>query len=436
MMNFLFTQTPLMYLVQSFWHDEAFSYLLAKKNILEIIFLAAKDFNPPLYYLLLHFWLKIFGSSEISMRSLSIVFYWGTIYVIFLFLTKIFKIKFRSSIFYLLLFIINPLLTYYAFESRMYTMLAFFATLSFYFFEKKDWKFYIISTILGLFTHYFMILAILAQGTYFYLTIKGKNKRLELLKKVILPFLFFIPWIFFVLTQNNIFNGSFWIKSFNFNDIFNTFGMIYTGYEKDFSFYNKEIFKISSLILIILFIGFVKIYKQKSSNKHLELLLILWSVAIPLTIAFLSLFKPIFLPRYLIFNTVGLLLFIVLILEKMKTTSKIFFLALIIYFTISYQVFQMIFRTKTNLGKTIREIGKLAKPNDLLLTNERNFFTAKYYFKDGKKVFIYGKTYEELPKYIGKVLIDKKDLVSSLPYYPVKAFILKSDGSYDIQALH
>ena len=65
MLNFIFTKTPLFFLTQSFWRDEAFSYFMAKKNISEIIFLTAKDFNPPLYYSILHFWIKIFGGSEI-----------------------------------------------------------------------------------------------------------------------------------------------------------------------------------------------------------------------------------------------------------------------------------------------------------------------------------------------------------------------------------
>jgi len=132
MLNFLFTKTPLFFLTQPFWRDEAFSYFMAKKNIFEMLFLTAKDFNPPLYYFILHFWMNIFGSSEIALRSLSLLFFWGTICIVFLFLNNIFKMKERKSSIYLILFIINPLLLYYAFEARMYSMLAFFATLSFY----------------------------------------------------------------------------------------------------------------------------------------------------------------------------------------------------------------------------------------------------------------------------------------------------------------
>src|SRR3989339_1180240 len=145
MLNFIFTKTHLFFFTQSFWRDEAFSYFMAKKNVSEIIFLTAKDFNPPLYYLILHFWIKIFGGSEIALRSLSIIFFWATIYVAFLFLNDIFKIKLKKSFFYLIFFIVNPLLLYYAFEARMYTMFAFFASLSYYAFFKKDYRLYLLS---------------------------------------------------------------------------------------------------------------------------------------------------------------------------------------------------------------------------------------------------------------------------------------------------
>jgi len=160
MLNFLFTHTPLLFLTQSFWRDEAFSYFLAKKNILEIIILSAKDFSPPLYHLLLHFWLKIFGGSEISMRSLSVIFFWATLYVCFLFLQEIFKLNFKKSLIYLLLFLVNPFLSYYAFEARAYSLFAFLATLSYYSFYKKNYKLYFLSTVFGLYTHYFMLFVV------------------------------------------------------------------------------------------------------------------------------------------------------------------------------------------------------------------------------------------------------------------------------------
>src|SRR5438067_1101579 len=114
MLDYLFTKTPLFFLVQSLWRDEAFSYLMAKKNVFEIVSLTAHDFSPPLYYILLHFWIMIWGHSEIALRSLSFIFFWGMLYMVFLYLRNILHIKGRMTFIYLLVVATNPLLIYYA----------------------------------------------------------------------------------------------------------------------------------------------------------------------------------------------------------------------------------------------------------------------------------------------------------------------------------
>ncbi|HEU5122140.1 MAG TPA: hypothetical protein VFT59_04805 [Candidatus Saccharimonadales bacterium] len=48
-------------LMQSVWFDEAYSIILAKKPISELLYLTSIDTHPPLYYLLLKLWASIFG---------------------------------------------------------------------------------------------------------------------------------------------------------------------------------------------------------------------------------------------------------------------------------------------------------------------------------------------------------------------------------------
>src|SRR3989338_7590890 len=132
MMNLLFTHTPLKFFVQSFWRDEAFSYIMAHQNIVDILYHTAEDFNPPLYYVLLSLWMTIFGHSEIALRTLSLLFFWATIYISFDFMHDVLNISYKRAVVYMFLMIINPVLLYYGLEARMYIMLGFFAALSYY----------------------------------------------------------------------------------------------------------------------------------------------------------------------------------------------------------------------------------------------------------------------------------------------------------------
>ena len=95
----------------------------------------------------------------------------------------------------------------------------------------------------------------------------------------------------------------------------------------------------------------------------------------------------------------------------------------------------MEYRKKTDLRKVLREIQVISNKKDLLYTNDLDFFTAQYYF-DKNRIYIYGKSYKEIPVYNGKVLIPKENIASTLPLYPQKAFILNSNGQYTIQAMY
>lgn len=434
MLSFLFSKTPLVFFVQSFWRDEAFSYLLAKKNIIEIIFLTAKDYNPPFYYLILHFWIKIFGNSEIVLRSLSLIFYWVTIYIVFLFLTQIFKIKNKLFlILSLILFIVNPLLIYYAFEARMYTLLAFFSTLSSYAFLKENKKIYLFATTFGLLTHYYMIFIFISHLITYFVN-KKKLKKTKLFF-FIHPLIYFLIWFIFVFFQNNQFlNSDFWIKKQEIKDLKNFAAIIFTGYEKDFNFHYKKITYFSVFLSLITLIIFLTKKRKLLKKKTVFFYLFLSGLFIPFIIFMISLFKPIFLPRYLIGQTILLILFIVYLLSKInKKIVSFFILFVFLYFSFDYQKLQVKFRKKSDYKKLYKEIKSLLKKDDVVyVVSELDFFIAQYYINENR-VKIYRKTYEEIPNYVGKVLIPKNAIVYDLPFYPKKAFIVNKE-SYSIQS--
>jgi 4-amino-4-deoxy-L-arabinose transferase-like glycosyltransferase len=55
------------------WLDEALTVNIARRPLGQLHALLREDGAPPLYYVLLHFWMKLFGSSDLGVRSLSAV---------------------------------------------------------------------------------------------------------------------------------------------------------------------------------------------------------------------------------------------------------------------------------------------------------------------------------------------------------------------------
>lgn len=423
MLTFLFNKTPLFYLVQSFWRDEAFTAVLAKKNIPEIILLTAKDFNPPLYYFLIHLWMNFFGSSEISLRLVSLLFFWGTVYGFYLFMQKRLHIPFKRTIVYLALITINPILVYYAFEARMYSMLAFFAVFSTYSFLQNRKKSYVVFTLLGMYIHYYMIFVLLSQVIYTLWTEK-KTRWPTYMPQFLIPVFGFLPWALFVLLEKRPLLGSFWIMPLQFSDLFTIPFRMYTGYEDATTRY---VFWPLLLILIALFS--LLTLRLKKENKLYFLLS--WGIAFGAGVV--SLVKPLFLTRYLIFTSPFLLLLVIQSLERFKSKFRIIIYLLLFLLTVHFLSFQMSKSSKPAFNKILGEIRRIANPNDsVYVTSELDYFTALYYF--GPHVKIYKKSWDEIPDFTGKALMQPSVVTYFLPTYPEKAFVFQPDQSYTIQA--
>ena len=77
----------------SLWHDEAFSALLPRYDIKELIYRTGLDVHPPFYYLMLKAWTTIFNDSLFSLRLPSVLFSLATILVFYFLIKKVFKDK-------------------------------------------------------------------------------------------------------------------------------------------------------------------------------------------------------------------------------------------------------------------------------------------------------------------------------------------------------
>jgi mannosyltransferase len=105
-----------------FWIDEGLSVGIADRPLGDIPGVLRQDGSPPLYYLLLSLWMDVAGSTERSVHGLSVVF--GVLCVPVAFWAGWTLFGRRTAWVAALLAAVNPFLTQYAQEGRMYALVA------------------------------------------------------------------------------------------------------------------------------------------------------------------------------------------------------------------------------------------------------------------------------------------------------------------------
>jgi len=106
-----------------FWIDEGISVGIAHHHWSGIPSFLRQDGSPPAYYMLLGLWIRVFGDTEAATHSLSLVF--GLLSVPLAFFAGRALFGRTTGLVCAVLAALNPFLTYYAQETRMYELDAF-----------------------------------------------------------------------------------------------------------------------------------------------------------------------------------------------------------------------------------------------------------------------------------------------------------------------
>lgn len=432
MWNAILTHTPLLYLVQSFWRDEAFSVLAAEQPLRFIV--SRLGFEPPVYYTLLHFWVKIFGDSEIAARSLSLVGFvlatclmveWGAL---------LFK-KHWLALFLPLFFFLNPMLLYYAFEVRTYAWYTLFATLALFSYANKKWRWFIVTATLAFYTHTYFLPFLAALGIHWIVSdLWGKRLRIATLMKSMQLRAFLAigvlmsPWLIRVLQQTARLKSS-WYYPVNWQLVQSVLGNMFTGYEGT-PWYGWAYTRILSVIILV-FLGGMLLDK---THRKRNLLIGLFTI-IPLGITVgISFVKPLFVNRYLIPVTVGEVLGITLAIAAIRNSliqKAIAALLLIGVLWVNWWFPPQ--HPKLPIRDTFEQVNMLMKDNDTVLAADPLIYLeTKYYTKDRRRAFFYNPQNGAFPWYVGDALVTPADIVRDFPLYPDRGFLIHADGSFEI----
>lgn len=429
MLDFLINHSPLLYLTQSLWRDEAYSILSAQHSL---EFLLTKiTLEPPLYYILLHFWMKIFGTSEIATRMLSFVGFSLATGIVIYWAEKIYK-KHWLSWYLPLFFFLNPMLLYYGFEVRTYGWYIFFATASMYSYLEKRWLWFILATTLGFYTHTYMVFVPFVEAIHWLIANKrylAKSiKRDPFARSLCIVGLLALPWFYRIAYEVANLKSS-WYFPVDIHLVRSVLGNMFLGYEGT----PGGLWIYTYLFSIILLFFFILALKEKARRKYTIFFLCMAIVPLVVVIG-ISFKKPLFVNRYLIPVTIAEVFLLVYALASIKKPiiQKIFGIVFMI-FVIGFNSWYPSRHAKLNIRSTLMEINALKGKNDIILAGSPLIlFETIYYAKHKSAVFLYNPEEIGFPWYVGGSIVSPSQMKKDLPIYPQRAFLIHENGTFDV----
>jgi mannosyltransferase len=209
---------------QSLWVDEIASMNGAapQQTWAQVIAYSVSD-QPPAFFLLLHGWLKIFAYSDVSGRALGVVIGLAGIIAMF-FLGKELKDT-STGLTASAITTFSYIHILFSQEIRFYTLVFFFATLSYLFFIRAvrmhtpaNFIFYSLFTAALIYTHYFGAVVFASQGILFLLLVAlyraSRQFIVSSVAAAVLVLIIVSPWIPVLFADANM--EEFWIQHESF----------------------------------------------------------------------------------------------------------------------------------------------------------------------------------------------------------------------------
>jgi uncharacterized membrane protein len=175
---------------QSFWGDEAISSLIATSSTSDVLNNARASTNPPGYYLLLHFWHPLAGSSDLAWRFPSALM--GVLGICLVYqLGRSIRSK-RVGLWAAAITTLAPFHVFYSQEARMYTQLHSLTCILMLSYlrlwqdgKRSWWVVFFLASVVGIWTHFFIGFVIAILAAHFALV----KLRFEIFKSPSLKFL-------------------------------------------------------------------------------------------------------------------------------------------------------------------------------------------------------------------------------------------------------
>jgi 4-amino-4-deoxy-L-arabinose transferase-like glycosyltransferase len=357
---------------ESIWTDEGHTIYGAALNPEELIKENSRDNHPPLYSLILHYWMDIVPHTPFYLRLLSVIF--GVLSIFLIYEVGRELIDKNVGLISAFLLSLSVFHIYFSQEVRSYAFVVVLILLSFLIFIKliKNPTSYriilfIIINVLLLYTHFLGWFILLAQNVYYLIRFPlnvNQFKYAIIINVIIL--LLYLPWLNVMVSRLSSIQEEFWVLLPSWLAIPQTF-LIYSG---TYTFFGICLLILFSLLCLNSLISYNKrrfrINWNTNDNRYL---LVVW-LWIPILIPFILSFvlTPIYITRITVGASLALYLLIAFGINKIsKKVLRIGLLIVILIFSLANLGIYYNETNKERWDEMTEYIELNALPGDLLI---------------------------------------------------------------------
>ncbi|MBI3142369.1 MAG: glycosyltransferase family 39 protein [Bacteroidetes bacterium] len=363
----------------SIWLDEAQTMYQVQRDIASILEDYVKQQqNAPLYFILVHVWVKLFGVSVFAVRLFSVLCMALAGGVLYVFARRLHSLGFALGV--SLLFLgVNDFM-FFAHEARGYACIGFEAVLSYFFFyqllTRPKWTYALalgLANLALLYTHYLTVYLLLAQGVvtiYWWLLAKDrKSFKLYVLAHVGVVLLF-LPWLSVVMSVMPE-KGNFWIPESSWGQLQNVYYYLIKGRHRTYWVFGF----LALSVLWWLWKGRTKAPEERLAYT----MLFLWAFFPVLTNYFVGFKVPVFLAKYTFYASMGFLMFFAYSMMSMPLPRWV--IALLFGCCIFYNFKSLHFYSakEEDWKSAIEYVKEKHQPSETLVFAQRSYVYKAFY---------------------------------------------------------
>jgi mannosyltransferase len=360
--------------------DEPFSIYQAQFEVPVILDHLKHYNNPPLFEILLHYWIKLFGISAFSVRLLPVLLASLCPLALYYLATRHFSL--RIAIFSSLMLSFSSLLLYYAHDCRVYSLFVLLGILSMNFYlsivpshaNKRNLLkevSYVFSTVLLIYAHYFGFFIILVQIAH--VLIFRRERLLKTGSLLVIVLICYLPHLLHLYRRfTHSVSGGTWIDPpAGLESIYNAF----------WAYSNFPIVTVTCIIVLLAATFKWLVVKRQRPPGNLTAI-ILWFLVPVAGMFIISYAVPMYINRYLIYGLPAYYICVCTALMSLFENQRLQ-IALLVFITAGLAVtLELNPDKKQPLRELVSTVRAAKKAETLVIVNPFDLITAFAYHYD------------------------------------------------------